>query len=417
MRTGNDLANTLSGTNDSADTLSGGAGDDVLFGRGGNDTLIGGAGIDELSGGDGDDTFVLGADLDKIIDVGVVGQDFGNDTIVSTISRGLKDFNFIDNITLSGTAAVDAIGNEFANVLTGNDAANALDGGAGLDTLQGGLGNDTYLLGGELDHVIDTGGIDTIVATRTLSLANFTGVENLTVTGSSALSLFGNAGANTLVGNTGANTLDGGAGIDVLRGGIGNDIYVLSSDRDVVQDVGGTHDTVISSVTRSLASFAGIEDLRLTGAGTGTGNRANNIITGGTKANKLDGAAGNDVLNGAAGNDILIGNAGKDVLTGGVGNDVFTFVSRVHSSGKFVDTLLDFDDRGNDRIDLSKVFGGKLSFIGDDAFTKLGQVHVKDVAGPDVIVEVNTVGSLAADVSIRLSKTSLASMTASDFVL
>ena len=44
-------------------------------------------------------------------------------------------------------------------------------------------------------------------------------------------------------------------------------------------------------------------------------------------------------------------------------------------------------------------------------------VRINDVAGADVVVEVNTGGSLAADFSIRLVKTTLASMNAGDFVL
>ena len=44
-------------------------------------------------------------------------------------------------------------------------------------------------------------------------------------------------------------------------------------------------------------------------------------------------------------------------------------------------------------------------------------MRINDIAGADVIVEVNTGGSLSADVSIRLKGTTLASMTASDFVL
>jgi hypothetical protein len=41
------------------DWFSGGAGDDTLSGGAGNDTLVGGTGIDVLDGGDGDDSFLL----------------------------------------------------------------------------------------------------------------------------------------------------------------------------------------------------------------------------------------------------------------------------------------------------------------------------------------------------------------------
>ena len=44
-------------------------------------------------------------------------------------------------------------------------------------------------------------------------------------------------------------------------------------------------------------------------------------------------------------------------------------------------------------------------------------MRINDVAGADVIVEVNTGGSLVADMQMRLVNTTLASMTASDFLL
>src|SRR6185295_16639066 len=47
-----------------------------------------------------------------------------------------------ENLTLTGTAAINGTGNTLANVLTGNSAANTLTGAAGSDTLNGGQGND-----------------------------------------------------------------------------------------------------------------------------------------------------------------------------------------------------------------------------------------------------------------------------------
>ena len=72
---------------------------------------------------------------------------------------------------------------------------------------------------------------------------------------------------------------------------------------------------------------------------------------------------------------------------------------------------------GNDTINLTALFGPKMVYRNNLAFTAPGQVRINDVAGPDVIVEVNTGGTLAADFAIRLVGTTRASMTASDFVL
>ena len=72
---------------------------------------------------------------------------------------------------------------------------------------------------------------------------------------------------------------------------------------------------------------------------------------------------------------------------------------------------------GNDTIDLAAVYGGVLAYRHNGAFTAAGQVRINDIAGADVIVEVNTGGTLAADMQIRLTGTILASMTSTDFVL
>lgn len=60
---------------DGDDTLTGGAGNDVLSGGSGNDTLSGGKGLDVLSGDDGDDTLDGGKDGKKDILIGGAGKD------------------------------------------------------------------------------------------------------------------------------------------------------------------------------------------------------------------------------------------------------------------------------------------------------------------------------------------------------
>ncbi|KAF0162761.1 MAG: hemolysin-type calcium-binding protein, partial [Rhodocyclaceae bacterium] len=52
----------------------------------------------------------------------------------------------VENLTLTGSSAIDGTGNSLVNTITGNSGNNILDGGAGKDTLKGGAGNDTYIV-------------------------------------------------------------------------------------------------------------------------------------------------------------------------------------------------------------------------------------------------------------------------------
>jgi Ca2+-binding RTX toxin-like protein len=91
----------------------------------------------------------------------------------------------------------------------------------------GGLGNDIYKVDSAGDIVDETGGggNDTVNASISFSLENVLGtVENLTLTGSSAINATGNGENNVLTGNSAGNMLSGGAGNDQLIGGNGNDI-------------------------------------------------------------------------------------------------------------------------------------------------------------------------------------------------
>src|SRR4029077_14931524 len=154
--TGNELNNVITG-NEGNNVLSGGDGNDTLSGGLGNDTLDGGAGADKMSGGLGDDTYVVDKD-----DVVSEGLNAGNDTVESGISYTLGAN--VENLTLTGTNAINATGNTLANTLIGNSVDNVLNGGAGIDTLIGGAGDDTYVLGNanELPLIVETGGgIDT----------------------------------------------------------------------------------------------------------------------------------------------------------------------------------------------------------------------------------------------------------------
>ena len=125
-----------------------------------------------------------------------------------------------------------------------------------------------------------------------------------------------------------------------------------------------------------------------------------------------------DVLTGSALGNWFDARGGKDTMTGGGADDTFRFKNTSDSVvGANADVITDFDDFGNDKIDLASVYGGVLVYKHNAIFNGVGQVRINDIAGPDLLVEVNTGGSFAADMQIRLVNTTLLSMTSTDFVL
>jgi Ca2+-binding RTX toxin-like protein len=310
--TGNSGANRITGT----------AAADTLNGNGGDDTLVGGAGNDSLIGGAGNDTYVIDSASDKI---GETGSDAGDSVQAAiAVDLSLAPFAGIENVTLTGTGAINATGSGIANRLVGNDGANVLDGKGGADTLEGGKGNDTYLVDSSADSVVEIagGGTDTVKSTVAYTLAD-PNVENLTLlAGAGAIGGTGNDLANIITGNESANLLDGGNGTDTLAGGAGNDTYVVNVSSDVVTEAAGAGTDTVQSLAASYTLATNVENLvLLTGATSGNGNSAANVITGNDADNALDGKGGADRLEGGAGADTLIGGTGADTLIGGSGHD------------------------------------------------------------------------------------------------
>ncbi|MFN6153672.1 MAG: bluetail domain-containing putative surface protein, partial [Dolichospermum sp.] len=160
------------------------------------------------------------------------------DTLTASVTTTLPAN--VENLTLTGTAAINGTGNAGNNVITGNGANNILNGGAGagIDTLIGGLGNDIYVVDSATDTITElaNGGTDTIQSsvTYTIAAAN---VENLTLTGTAAINGTGNDGNNVITGNGANNILNGGAGNNILNGGAGNDILTGGLGKDTL--IGG----------------------------------------------------------------------------------------------------------------------------------------------------------------------------------
>jgi Ca2+-binding RTX toxin-like protein len=318
------MAQSIRGT-DAADTLKGTADNDIMYGLGGNDTINGyagndfidgGLGSDTMSGGLGDDTYIVDNTGDKITE----NANEGTDTVQSSVTYTLA--TNVENLTLTGSSAINGTGNTLNNVLTGNSGNNTLSGGTGADNMIGVLGDDIYVVDNTGDVVTENAGegTDTVQSSVTYTLA--ANVENLTLTGTTAINgtgngsnnvLAGNSAVNTLTGGAGDDTLNGGAGADTMVGGIGNDLYIVDNTGDkITENANEGMDTVQSSVTYTLAT--NVENLTLTGttAINGTGNTLDNVLIGNSAANTLTGGTGNDTLNGAAGGDTMVGGTGDD---------------------------------------------------------------------------------------------------------
>ncbi|MTV33375.1 RTX toxin, partial [Rhodoblastus acidophilus] len=314
--TGNALNNTISG-NDGANILNGGGGSDILIGGLGDDTYV----------TDGGDTITEAANA-------------GTDTVQSSVSLTLGAN--LENLTLTGTAAINGTGNALNNTITGNAAANVLNGGAGVDVLIGGLGDDTYYVDNTSDVVreVSGGGVDVVIASATFSMAG-QNIENLTLTGSSAINATGNGLANHLIGNAAANALNGGGGADVMEGGLGNDTYVTDGGDTIIEAANAGTDTVQSSVTLMLGD--NLENLTLIGTAAinGTGNALNNTITGNAAANVLNGGAGVDVLIGGLGDDTYYVDNTSDVVreVSGGGVDVVIASATFSMAGQNIENL------------------------------------------------------------------------------
>ena len=410
---------------------------DTLTGGAGSDRLDGGPGADRLVGGLGDDTFIVDSLADAVVEA--LGE--GNDIINSAISLTLPAN--IERLTLTGTAAINGVGNELANTLAGNAAANSLTGGLGNDVLSGLAGADT-LVGGDGSDVLTGGpgadvmtggpgddtyevddpldvftelaneGNDLINSAISLTLPstferlNLTGTAAIhgvgndaanTITGNAAANsltgglgndvLTGNAGADTLVGGDGADRLNGGLGADVMTGGPGDDTYDVDDPLDVFTELAGEgNDLVNSAITLTLG--ATFERLTLTGTAAidGFGNDAANTITGNAAANSLTGGLGNDVLSGMDGADTLVGGDGADRLTGGTGGDVMTGGpgDDTYDVDSLLDVVTELAGEGSDLINsavtwtLAPTFE-RLTLTGTSAIDGFGNDAANTISG------------------------------------
>ncbi|WP_187287228.1 beta strand repeat-containing protein [Methylotenera mobilis] len=406
---GNDTLNGLSSYNNTllgmdgndtlqgstlADTLIGGAGDDVLNGNSsasysyydttgnlyeggiGNDTLNGTAGSDTYRYNKGDgadiinegyqngnttsvDKIVLGADI-AVSDVAVVRPTDSSNLILKfansgdsiTISNWYSDATgrieqvvFADGtvwdkakLTTDGLVVTGTSGNDTLNGLSSYN--NTLLGMDGNDTLQGSTLADT-LIGGAGDDVLN--------GNSSASYSYYDTTGNL---------YEGGIGNDTLNGTAGSDTYryNKGDGADIINEGYQNgnttsvDKIVLGADI-AVSDVAVVRPTGSSNLILKFANSG--DSITINNwYSDATGRIEQVVFADGTVWDKaklttdglvVTGTSGNDTLNGLSsynntllgmeGNDVLSGGGGNDILDGGAGNDVL-------NGGALADTLI-----------------------------------------------------------------------------
>ncbi|MEJ1161679.1 calcium-binding protein [Prosthecomicrobium sp. N25] len=240
--------------------VRGTAGADTLTGTTGDDLIRGHHGVDSMTGGDGNDIYVVNDSGDQVVET----ANHGTDTELSFVTRTL-DAN-VENLVLSGSAAIDATGNALDNILVGNRGDNVLDGGTGADKLWGGRGDDTYIVNSTDDRVMESrhNGTDLVKASVDFTLGD--DVENLELTGTAihgtgnrlGNALLGNSRDNVLDGGAGRDTLDGGTGNDTLTGGRGADLFKWGAGDDHITDFHGDAGDRIDIDVAGVTSWAGL---------------------------------------------------------------------------------------------------------------------------------------------------------------
>lgn len=288
------------------DVIDGGAGDDLISDAIGANRLHGGAGDDvvitsfdtlEATGGDGDDRLLLhyrGEPQEIILDfergTASTGLSFSGFEH-AVVSLGSGD----DVVFGSSTMAVSVLAGEGDNLLFGS---------SNRDDFQTGSGDDI---------------------------------------------MFGNGGDDALVSVGGADVIDGGEGDDlillyrpegIVEGGAGNDVLEIAAnelDRPIEFDA-------LTGTMGSSLVFSGIENVRVV---TNQYYDYDDTLRGGAGNDFLTSNKGEDVLDGRGGDDQLWGGGGADRLTGGAGADTFIWGADA-SAGNGIDRVTDFDTESGD---------------------------------------------------------------------
>ena len=228
---GNDVLDGLgnSGMPDHVDRLAGDEGNDVLRGGSGPDSVDGGPGNDDVYGDDGDD--YLGGDADVDALHGGAGDDW--------LYPGSGDGELLEG------------GEGSDDLLCFGGAGTTYDGGPGLDLIDciGGIeegpgaGPDDYVVDLAAGTVNRTNHVPTTSTVRSIEDAETGGGNDV---------LIGTDGANSLSAGPGNDSVDGRGGSDHIRAYSGNDAIETADGAPDRADAGGGDDTCHSDSLDAL---------------------------------------------------------------------------------------------------------------------------------------------------------------------
>ncbi|TMJ03980.1 MAG: tandem-95 repeat protein [Alphaproteobacteria bacterium] len=313
------------------DTLSGGAGNDTIFGEAA-DTLDGGTGFDVLQV---INDFAMNLDL-VATGFEYVVSGFGNDIYTAASgSTAVEVYGAGGNDQITGGAGDDNLWGGVGNdTLTGNDGNDLLVGDLGADSLSGGAGNDrlyidsddTFIDGGsgfDAAYIATGTGVHLNMATSHLEwVTDFAGGDDV-IDGSGVgvnLEIYGGGGNDALTGGSGNDLIFAGSGNDTIVGGAGDDALVGEAGADSLSGGAGNDRLYVDTSDTLIDGGADTDAVYIEGGSGLTINMATSNVE-----FIQDDVGGNDTINGVGTAMRVFAGGGDDTI--GITNSAFTSVS------------------------------------------------------------------------------------------
>ena len=368
--TGSDIITVESVRSETLTTLNGNAGDDTITLEAtvtdGRLEIHGDTGADKV------DASAVSAGAELVI-IGEAGADTltggqGNDVIFGDEAVITRDSDY----TITGIES-NALGVGANDVITGNEGDDIVAGGYGSDSITTGTGNDIVI--GDNGSVEITSGIVTFIestdaddSTAGNDIIDAGSGDNYVIAGGGSDSVTTEGGDDYVIGDHGTMTftdvgvltqiatmLDNYGSDDILNLGDGNNIAIGGQGSDTI--ITGTgNDTLLGD--------SGVIDRDETGIITGIessspGEGGNDTITSGDGINYIVAGIGDDTATSGTGDDIIIGDNGSIEIKSGI-------VTAIES------TDADDSTTGDDTIDAGSGDNYVIAGGGSDSVTSEG---------------------------------------------